>query len=226
MTEQETEQEDIAGVFVGRIYKLVSTETYKVYVGSTIRKLKERLWEHKKNYKRFARGECSYLSSFEILKYADVKIELIYEGEFKSKCEMCRLEGEYIQTENSVNMRVEGFSRERKKEYRQRNRYIIREKVKQYEERNKDQIKERKALYYQEHREERLQKCKEYQTKNMEAVKERKKAYRDKTKDKYYAKFNCDICGGCYTLNNKANHLKTKLHLQAVEDNAKKNRRT
>ena len=39
----------------------------------------------------------------------------------------------------------------------------------------------------------------------------RKKWYQN-NKDKLKEKFNCD-CGGCYTLENKTKHQKTKKHL-------------
>lgn len=51
-TEQMQEQEDKVG-FIGKIYKLVSTETDKVYVGSTTRRLQKRMTDHKYNYARY-----------------------------------------------------------------------------------------------------------------------------------------------------------------------------
>ena len=89
--------------FIGRIYKLTSTETDKVYVGSTASELKTRLQGHKRHYTTYSHGGFHFVSSFELLACADVNIELIYEGEFTCKKDMHVLEGQYIQaTENSV----------------------------------------------------------------------------------------------------------------------------
>lgn len=50
MTEQEQEHDKDKVGFIGKIYKLVSTETDKVYVGSTIRRLQMRMSSHKNDY--------------------------------------------------------------------------------------------------------------------------------------------------------------------------------
>ncbi len=102
------------------------------------------------------------MTSFEVMKYTDAKIELIHEGIFDGKKDMEVLEGELIRTTpNAVNKVMVGRSRQ--------------ETSKQYYEANKEAIQAHATT-----------KC------------------------------TCPICGGKYTLTNKATHFKTKLHRDAV----------
>jgi hypothetical protein len=55
------------------------------------------------------------------------------------------------------------------------------------------------------------QTSKEYRDKNKEKIAADKKEYRKINKDKLSKKFDCE-CGGKYTLEHKARHLKTKKH--------------
>ena len=65
----------------GRIYKIVSESTDKIYIGSTIRTVEERLELHEEQYETWFNTsfESGYCSSFEILKYGNYKIELLEE---------------------------------------------------------------------------------------------------------------------------------------------------
>lgn len=77
----------------GYVYKIISEETSKIYVGSTIKKPEKRFREHKSSYNTFmiARDTLqvahdtpqvareSYCSSYEILKYNDARIVTIAE---------------------------------------------------------------------------------------------------------------------------------------------------
>ena len=132
-------------MIIGRIYKLVSDETDDIYIGSTIQTLERRESGHTWDYKRYGEGKQHYMSSYKVVKYRDMRIELIFEGEFESVKEMHQLEGEYIRnTANSINRCIAGRSRqESDKEYRKNNKHKIQEKDKNYRENNKDKIKER-----------------------------------------------------------------------------------
>ena len=100
-------------MIIGRIYKLVSDETDDIYIGSTIQTLERRESGHTWDYKRYGEGKQHYMSSYKVVKYRDMRIELIFEGEFESVKEMHRLEGEYIRnTANSINRCIAGRSRQ------------------------------------------------------------------------------------------------------------------
>jgi hypothetical protein len=91
----------------GLIYKIVSDSTDKVYIGSTTQALQKRLKGHKNNHKKYLNGKYSYVSSFEVIKYGNYRIELIKEIEFIDKKNLLILEGYYItNTKNAVNKMI------------------------------------------------------------------------------------------------------------------------
>jgi hypothetical protein len=81
----------------GNIYKIVSDRTDKIYIGSTVKSLEERLEEHENDYELWFNKEfkSGYISSFEILKYGDYKIILIEEYPCSSYKELLKREGYY-----------------------------------------------------------------------------------------------------------------------------------
>lgn len=62
----------------GKIYKLVSDETDKIYIGSTCTLLCKRLWQHQNSYKQWkidSSNDC--ITSFQLFQLGDVDIILI-----------------------------------------------------------------------------------------------------------------------------------------------------
>ena len=86
-----------------KIYKLTSSQTDKVYIGSTICPLKERFRLHKKDYKRWLKGQHNKITSYDLLKYDDCKIELIKEFPCETKEQLLKQEGKYILPLPSIN---------------------------------------------------------------------------------------------------------------------------
>jgi len=76
----------------GKIYKLTSKQTDKIYVGSTIQTLNKRLTNHICDMKNVN----LYMSSGEILKYDDAIIELIEDYPCDSKTELEKREQHYM----------------------------------------------------------------------------------------------------------------------------------
>ena len=122
---------------------------------------------------------------------------------------------------------------EKKKQYRIDNKDKIKEKKKQYRIDNKDRIKEKKKQYYEDNKDKILEKKKQYYEDNKDKIKhyyednkdkilEKKKQYRidnkDKINEKKKEKFTCE-CGSKYTKCHKSRHLKTKKHLQYIQNN-------
>lgn len=89
----------------GKIYKLKSSHTDKVYIGSTTLDLDIRKQKHKEAYKLYKDGKKQrYCSSFEIVKYPDFTIELVEEKKCNSLSSLLKTETEVIhRTSKTVN---------------------------------------------------------------------------------------------------------------------------
>ena len=77
-------------------YKITSTNTDKVYVGSTKKDINERLNRHEAHYRLFKDGKYNYVTSFEILECKDYKIDLIENKVCESKEQRDTVECNYI----------------------------------------------------------------------------------------------------------------------------------
>jgi hypothetical protein len=82
----------------GKIYKLVSPHTDKIYIGSTCKqRLCQRLAMHKQHYKDWLKDNKNNLSSFTLLELGDVEIILLENINCKTKDELHKKEREYIE---------------------------------------------------------------------------------------------------------------------------------
>ena len=61
----------------GKIYKIISKASDKIYIGSTYKSLEDRLKQHESSYNNYKVCGHKYLSSFEVLKNGNYSIELI-----------------------------------------------------------------------------------------------------------------------------------------------------
>ena len=130
----------------GLIYTIRSHQTTDIYIGSTTQPLYKRIHQHKRNFKCWKNGKYNYVSSYELMKYGDVYIELLELCPCDSKMELCRREGELIREMECVNKRIEGRTRN---EYRADNKEKIKQQQKEWLESNQDKMKE----YAKEYRE-------------------------------------------------------------------------
>jgi hypothetical protein len=106
----------------GKIYKIVSSQTDKVYIGSTVQSLAKRIGGHRCDYKKYLNGNCRKISSFEIIYFDDAKIYLIEEYKCESKNELERGERHYIESMVCCNKCIPGRTR---KEYYQDNKQVF-----------------------------------------------------------------------------------------------------
>jgi hypothetical protein len=215
--------------FIGRVYKLISEHTNDVYVGSTERTLEIRLLYHNNDYKKHMKGANHYTVAVEILKHGNVKIELIYEGEFSTRKEMYRLEGQYqLTTENCINKCIAGRTdkeyneahkdkiSEYQKVYRQSHKEELHEYDKHKYQRNKDKIKEQVKLYRQENKDKIKEHQKNNYLKNKEERLQKARMYREENKDKIYAKITCE-CGVTCTKKGLKSHLNSNKHQTSMK---------
>ena len=128
----------------GKIYKISSSETTDVYVGSTTKSYNARLCGHRYTYKADLKGHADEMKSYEVIEYVDAEIELLYEGVFDSVADLHRLEGEYIQaTENCINKYVPGRTRsETARAHTEAHRENIKEQKNEYRLENIDKLAE------------------------------------------------------------------------------------
>ena len=190
-----------------KIYKLVSSKTEKYYIGSTIRELCRRKAEHKHAYKKYLENNNNiYISSFEILKYDDCKIELIKLFKCENKTELEKEEGNLI------------------KQYHDNilNKYVAGRTYNEWYNDNKEKIQNYKKEWHNDNKERLNKKSKEYRNINKIHLAEVSKKYRETNKEKLNEnkkiKLDC-LCGANYLITNKARHLKSSKHLDFIMTN-------
>jgi len=169
----------------GKIYKLVSSQTNKIYIGSTITTLKKRKQGHKDNPSKTSKLICCY-NDFEII--------LIKEYPCNSKKELHKEEGCIIKQnlDICVNERIPGRTN---KEHWQD---VGIEYHKNYRIENKERILIRDRQYYY---------------KNIEKIKLYKRENRERYNiQQNNRKWFCECCNHTYPRNKKNRHLKTKKH--------------
>ena len=184
----------------GKIYQLCSLLTNKIYIGSTIQSLNERLQEHKKGYKYFLEGNGRKVYSFKMLKYSDCFIELIEDYPCNSRKELERREGELqLQFINViVNKNIAGRTKQeycdahklQKIEYDKEYREVNKVKLQEYDDGRKLQKKAYRLankVKFQEYRDGRKLIRREYNTEyheaNKDEINKRKKAHYEANKD-------------------------------------------
>lgn len=144
---------------IGRIYMLICNVTGLQYIGSTTDTLKRRLQYHEKDFKRFEKGLCSNVTSFDIIKNGNYYIELIEEVEIDTKQELYDIENIYIENIECVN-RIKAPlglpALVSMKIYRDKNRDVLNEKKRQ-----KYKTTDYYKLRYQENKEDISKKAKE-----------------------------------------------------------------
>jgi hypothetical protein len=133
----------------GYIYKLWSSQTDDIYIGSTKEKyLCNRMSKHKYNYNSWLNGTQHYVTSYELLKYDDCKIECLEFVEFNNIVELRAKEGKYIRELDCVNKRIECRT---KKEWANDNKELVLKIQKKFRDNNKDKTEQ----YYQKIKESR-----------------------------------------------------------------------
>ncbi len=160
----------------GKIYKLVSFQTDKVYIGSTCQGLAVRKAEHKRHLKSYKNGKKNYITAFELIKYEDVEIILIENFPCNTKEELYSRERIHIENNNCINKAIPTRT---KKEYKLANKEKIQQYDDDYHQKNKQFISERQKKYYLANKEKILARNEKYRQANREKENERcRKRYR------------------------------------------------
>lgn len=181
----------------GKVYRIWSPSTGLQYIGSTCYPLHKRLYEHRRRYKAYvANGNTGrYYTSYEVLKEADHKIELVELCPCNLKIELTATEGKHIRELDCVNKYIAGRD---KKEYRQDNKERIKEQSKQYRQDNADRIKQ-------------------YLEDNKDKIKEQKKRHYQNNKDRLKQKVVCE-CGVVIRKDCLARHKRSAKHQRLMAE--------
>ena len=173
-----------------KIYKIKSSLTDTIYIGSTSKTLEKRLSIHKSKYKAWLKDNTKYyITSFEILKFNDYVIELIETCLYIDKLERNDKEGHFIKLNKLICV----------------NKKIETRTMKEYKEDNKEEIKQYQNEYRNTHSEKMKQYQNEYRYIHIEEIKARDNK-----------KHVCSICNSIYTHVNKTRHEKTNKHLEKL----------
>ena len=164
----------------GKIYKLTSKQTDNIYIGSTIQTLTRRLLQHKYDIKRGYNN-----SSKEILKYDDVRIELIEEYPCNIKKELHTRERYYIEnTPNTINKFIPTRTN---LEYKKDNPEIVKKSRQKYKENNREKLRLDNKKYRENNREKISLSGKKYREDNREKIKLTDKKYKENNRDRITA---------------------------------------
>ncbi len=142
----------------GKIYKLTSKYTDKIYIGSTIQLLKNRRRVHKSK-------KSNNTNSKLITQYTDFKIELIENYPCENKRELRLREAYFIKLHFKLCVNTVIPCRT-DKEYYQDNKEKIKKNSKNYRKVNEDIVKEKKAKFRKDNRERTRQDDRERYHKN------------------------------------------------------------
>jgi adenylate kinase family enzyme len=124
-----------------KIYKIVDKNFTKVYYGSTIKPLSQRLACHRFDYLHGKKLTSGIL--FEEFGVENCQIYLVKRVKCNNKEELNKIEGEYIQNNPCVNRYVAGRNeKEWRKQYNAKNNEKIRERTKLYRQRTADKRNE------------------------------------------------------------------------------------
>ena len=219
----------------GQIYKVVSPDFSKCYIGSTTEGIKKRLIRHKASYnyqlKSGKKKDCSCFRIFDEYGADNCKIYWIEDYPCNSKKELEAREGYYIRNNECVNKAIAGRERnEWSQEYRAKNKERLDEYYNEWKNNNQEHLQQYKANYYQENKDYLNQKGKEWRENNKERKSETDKAWRENNTERlkqYFCEYNqkhrerkkayrqqtytCE-CGATLCLGSKSHHSKTKQH--------------
>jgi hypothetical protein len=145
-----------------KIYKLTSSNSDEIYIGSTVLYLSKRKAHHFEDYKKYLSNKRGYITSFKILEYGgEIDICLLEEYNCKTKEELHARERFYIENNNCVNKFIPGRQinewlentkekrKQQQKEYNELNKEKIRERKKKYRELNIEKIKANDKIYWE-----------------------------------------------------------------------------
>ncbi|DBA03307.1 TPA: hypothetical protein N0F65_011666 [Lagenidium giganteum] len=137
----------MSDIKIGRIYKIVSTQSDHVYVGSTFNTIRDRFHGHKKAYSKWAKGKHCEIAIYPCFKQEYQVVDRThleaYEQLWISKL-TCVNKNNPIRIDKLSKKAYYENNKDKIHQYREKNKEKISEKRQQYLERNKEKISETK----------------------------------------------------------------------------------
>lgn len=218
-----------------KVYKIVSSNTNQVYIGSTCKKLNHRLNSHIHDLNR--NSSCT---SKEILVHGDYQIVLLEDYPCNTKDELNIREQYYkdlhkdicVNKLNPGNKWTKEVEKQYNKEYREKNWDKIKEQrqnnddykeyqktySKEYREKNKDDLVVKRKEYCEKHKDEISDYYKKYCDDHPELL-DKKKQYYDQNKvailEKQKETMTCE-CGSTCRKSDYKRHCKSKKHTSFI----------
>jgi hypothetical protein len=211
----------------GKIYTIrCRDDDTLIYVGSSCLPLHKRFYQHKQFMKKDKYKNILLYKKMNSLGIDKFYIELYENFKCDTKEELKKHEGEVIRKIATMNMRIEGRTKQEyqqnpevkeyhkhyDKEYYENNKNRIKEVKKKYRDNNLDKTKEVKKKYYEINKNKILDKMKEYYKINKTKMKECYETNKNEINDKIV----CD-CGCFINRSHISRHKKTQKHLNLLE---------
>jgi hypothetical protein len=211
----------------GKIYKLMSEHTNKIYIGSTCKKrLSTRLSNHMADYKGWKNEKRKYITSFELFELGIVHILLLETYPCNNRSELDARERHWIEHHRDilVNKNIPTRTDE---EYNEDNKYKIKEIKKKYRDNNKDKLNQQKKEYYEDNKEIIAEKHKQYYEVNKEMIKQKREVNKDKINEfkKQYYEANKEIIKQYYESNKDKIREQKRQYYEANKDKINERKR-
>ena len=161
------------------IYKITSTQTQKVYIGSTFKKLNVRLYQHKKSYNRFQNGKGKNVGAFDVVCFDDCVIEELESFEGLTRKALAVQERKYydIYKANGVELCNINIPNRSKADWECENKLFLDNWKKEYRVKNREKYNKYVNDYYHNNKEKIIENQKKYHEKNKERISQYYKDY-------------------------------------------------
>ena len=223
----------------GKIYKITCGD--ETYYGSTAMTLRERMWLHKSNYKRWKNGtdsKCACFNLFDKYGFDNCPIELVEDYSCETKKELLIREDWYMDNNDCINEKSAYTSKEeqleqmrqrhqdhkeeeneKSRQWYQDHKEEASEKSRQRHQDHKEELNEKSRQWYQDHKEECNEKGRQWHQDHKEEANEKSRqwyqANKEEISEKKKERFMCE-CGRLVQKTQTARHRKTERHLANI----------
>ena len=204
----------------GKHYKIYNTINDDIYIGSTTRKLCERMRNHRSSANFGRHVNYNIYLAFKEHGVENFYIELIEKCPCHDKEELSKKEGEYIRKlRPTLNMKIAGRTT---REYYNEHKEHISQIMKDYRGNNKEYLRELHKQYYENNKDSLMERAKQYRETNKELIIYKKKQSYEHNKEdinshRRQAKITCE-CGCIVNKHHLARHKRSAKHQKLMTE--------